>query len=44
VHLDDRSIDFGLTFNSKEITVFARNKLNGQKFVTKFYYPIDDDF
>jgi hypothetical protein len=43
MHLDNRSINFGLTFNSKEITAFARNELNGQKFVTTFCYPEDDE-
>ncbi|GBB85968.1 hypothetical protein RclHR1_01240019 [Rhizophagus clarus] len=43
-HLDNRNINFGLTFGSKEITAFARNEINGQKFVTTFCYPIDDDF
>ncbi|CAG8490367.1 uncharacterized protein OCT59_009788 [Rhizophagus irregularis] len=37
-HLDNRSIDFGLIFGQNEITAFARNELNGQKFVTTFYY------
>ncbi|PKY54766.1 hypothetical protein RhiirA4_473756 [Rhizophagus irregularis] len=37
-HLDNRSINFGLTFSPNKITAFARNELNGQKFVTKFCY------
>ncbi|PKC07465.1 hypothetical protein RhiirA5_418166 [Rhizophagus irregularis] len=37
-HLDNRSINFGLTFGPNKITAFARNELNGQKFVTKFCY------
>ncbi|CAB5385695.1 unnamed protein product [Rhizophagus irregularis] len=37
-HLDNRSIIFGLTFGPNKITAFARNELNGQKFVTKFCY------
>ncbi|PKK65892.1 hypothetical protein RhiirC2_853280 [Rhizophagus irregularis] len=37
-HIDNRSIDFGLIFGQNEITAFARNELNGQKFVTTFYY------
>ncbi|GBC29168.2 hypothetical protein GLOIN_2v1698529 [Rhizophagus irregularis DAOM 181602=DAOM 197198] len=32
-HLDNRSIDFGLIFGQNEITAFARNELNGQKFL-----------
>ncbi|RGB28555.1 hypothetical protein C1646_347466 [Rhizophagus diaphanus] len=38
IYLDNRSIDFGLIFGQNEITAFARNELNGQKFVTTFYY------
>ncbi|PKY31255.1 hypothetical protein RhiirB3_475137 [Rhizophagus irregularis] len=37
-YIDNRSIDFGLIFGQNEITAFARNELNGQKFVTTFYY------
>ncbi|CAB4446859.1 unnamed protein product [Rhizophagus irregularis] len=37
-HLDNRSINFGLTFDPNKITAFTRNELNGQKFVTKFCY------
>ncbi|GES97621.1 hypothetical protein GLOIN_2v1882232 [Rhizophagus clarus] len=37
-HLDNRCIDFGLIFGQSEIIAFARNELNGQKFVTTFYY------
>ncbi|PKC69501.1 hypothetical protein RhiirA1_533414 [Rhizophagus irregularis] len=37
-HLDNRSINFGLTFGPNKITAFTRNELNGQKFVTKFCY------
>ncbi|CAB5356029.1 unnamed protein product [Rhizophagus irregularis] len=32
-HIDNRSIDFGLIFGQNEITAFARNELNGQKFL-----------
>ncbi|CAB5355920.1 unnamed protein product [Rhizophagus irregularis] len=37
-HLDNRSINFGLTFGPNIITASTRNELNGQKFVTKFCY------
>ncbi|PKY55784.1 hypothetical protein RhiirA4_548903 [Rhizophagus irregularis] len=37
-HLDNRSINFGLTFGPNKITASTRNELNGQKFVTKFCY------
>ncbi|RGB25689.1 hypothetical protein C1646_771403, partial [Rhizophagus diaphanus] len=33
-HLDNRSINFGLTFGPNKITAFTRNELNGQKFRT----------
>ncbi|RIA85207.1 hypothetical protein C1645_831139 [Glomus cerebriforme] len=44
VHLDNRSIIFGLTFGQMEITAFARNQLNGQKHIATFSYPIGDCF
>ncbi|PKY57445.1 hypothetical protein RhiirA4_449014 [Rhizophagus irregularis] len=37
-HLDNRSINFGLTFGPNKITASTRNELNGQKFATKFCY------
>jgi molecular chaperone DnaK (HSP70) len=37
VHLAcDRSVTFGFSFGQMEITAFAKNKLNGQNFQTKF--------
>ncbi|GBB89665.1 hypothetical protein RclHR1_16430002 [Rhizophagus clarus] len=43
VFLDNRSINFGLTFGQKGITAFARNKLSGQNHATTFRYP-DHEF
>ncbi|GBB85969.1 hypothetical protein RclHR1_01240020 [Rhizophagus clarus] len=42
-HLDNRSIDLEITFGLEEITVFVKNRLNGQKFLTTFCYPTDND-
>ncbi|CAB4421901.1 unnamed protein product [Rhizophagus irregularis] len=37
-NLDNRSINFGLSFGSNKITAFASNELNGQRFEIKFNY------
>ncbi|GBB98870.1 hypothetical protein RclHR1_03350001 [Rhizophagus clarus] len=46
VHLDNRSINFGLTFGQCEIIAFARNELNRQEHMITFHYPYDrnDDY
>ncbi|GES97137.1 hypothetical protein GLOIN_2v1882232 [Rhizophagus clarus] len=38
VHLDNRSINFELTFGPNKITALAKNELNGQRFLTKFCF------
>ncbi|CAG8712337.1 16734_t:CDS:2 [Rhizophagus irregularis] len=37
-NLDNRSINFGLSFGPNKITAFASNELNGQRFEIKFNY------
>ncbi|CAB5381411.1 unnamed protein product [Rhizophagus irregularis] len=37
-NLDNRSINFGLSFGPNKITAFTSNKLNGQRFEIKFNY------
>ncbi|PKK78334.1 hypothetical protein RhiirC2_843597 [Rhizophagus irregularis] len=44
VHLGyNRSVTFGLSFGQMEISAFAENAVNGQKYVTSFSLNDDDD-